>query len=201
MKAFAKITSALLYPLFIPTYSLILLFQGGSFAQTSLEYKLFIIGMILLITTVMPMFCIMFMIKAGLVKDIQLDRRSDRTVPYLFSFFSFAVAILFFWKMNWPSFVIALVAGSMIAEAIVAIINTQWKISAHLCGMGGLSAAILIISLVTSINCLPAFVICILLSGLLATSRLYLQAHDWKQVLAGYLDGFICVYLLGFLAA
>ena len=62
-------------------------------------------------------------------------------------------------------------------------------------GIGGLCGGILACSIVFQIN--PVGVICaaVLLSGLLAFSRLYLKAHTVWQVIAGYCLGFICVFL------
>lgn len=74
--------------------------------------------------------------------------------------------------------------------AIVFGINSFWKISAHLCGIGGLCGAFFGLSWIFSANNLPLMLTLVLLSVLLGWARLECRAHTLPQLAAGFLLGF-----------
>ena len=88
--------------------------------------------------------------------------------------------------------------GGAIAGVINLIINFRWKISAHAAGIAGIVALLtrlLIIGIpVPGLN--TWFMISIALTGFLGTARVWLGRHTVWQVLAGYVVGFGCVFLM-----
>jgi membrane-associated phospholipid phosphatase len=78
------------------------------------------------------------------------------------------------------------------AVILLTIISFFWKISAHMTGLGGLLAVVLILG-----NKFPTFevlypLLCaLLLCGVVASSRLLLQAHRPVEVYAGWMLGFV----------
>ena len=87
--------------------------------------------------------------------------------------------------------------GGAIAGAINLIINFKWKISAHAAGMAGVAAILLRMAheLPDTAN-ITWLVIWLILTGILGASRIWLRRHTLSQVLAGYLNGFLCVWLM-----
>lgn len=63
--------------------------------------------------------------------------------------------------------------------------------------MGGLTAVAFFIAAkhIGVIPMLWPMIICVMLTGLVASARLYLNRHTPLQVVAGTANGFICVYL------
>ena len=84
------------------------------------------------------------------------------------------------------------------ACVINIIVNRWWKISAHAAGMGGLVALMfrIIASHYALYNLNVWLSVMIIVAGMVMTSRVYLKRHTLWQVLAGFANGFICVYLL-----
>lgn len=98
------------------------------------------------------------------------------------------------------------VLGATISLFIAFLINIMSKISLHAVGMGGLVAIVLLTrflysyeNFVVTLPYLGTFqvhmnflvLITVVLAGLVGTSRLYLKAHEVKDIYGGYLVGVI----------
>ena len=82
---------------------------------------------------------------------------------------------------------------------LTAIINLKYKISAHMVGIGGLLGSLIVVSYVLKYNAVPQLSVLVLLAGVIATCRLYLKAHEPKQIYSGFFLGFltqVSVFLL-----
>ncbi len=63
-------------------------------------------------------------------------------------------------------------------------------------GLGALSGSIYALGIRFEANVNTFFIWSILLSGLVAYSRIKLEAHTSMQVYAGFILGFICQYIM-----
>lgn len=96
-----------------------------------------------------------------------------------------------------PLYIIAMMLGVLLATITVSLINLKWKISAHLCAMGSLTAAILVVALRLQINPTILLSWMFIFSGLVAAARMVLDIHTPMQTLAGFSTGFLFVFLFG----
>lgn len=78
----------------------------------------------------------------------------------------------------------------VVAITMMSCINIVWKISAHMCGIGGLCGAFFAVSWLLYANNLPLMIGLILLSGILAWARLECRAHTAAQLAVGFIVGF-----------
>jgi len=186
----AKIISALLYPLWMPTYGMILLYltYGRLHITMHAAYWWITIGGTFVITALIPLSLILIAIRRGTVSDIYITKNEERTTPYIYTSTCYAFWTYFLAKIiNAPLYLTLVGTGALIALVIVANINRKWKISAHLTGWGGLIGGILsyylFYGIMPSIGCI-ALLLSIAL--ILMYARLWLNAHtDW-QVVAGF---------------
>jgi membrane-associated phospholipid phosphatase len=90
-----------------------------------------------------------------------------------------------------PNSIKAMVLGGAITTALAYFINKRNKISLHAIGMGSLLG--FIYSYYLDCESFPLWVlyIIILLGALTASARLYLQLHNLKEILYGYIMSFI----------
>ena len=147
-------------------------------------------------TGLFPAVPVLLLMKRGEVHDIFISNREERTMPYLFSFMAYVFWALFMWRtMQFPTFIVAMGIGSAISIFIILFINLKWKISAHVSGMGGLSGAIFGVCYRLAINPVWLFVIVLTVSALVALSRIELEAHTPSQTLAGFVIGFLAVFV------
>ncbi len=202
MRTFLKIISYVFQPLLMPTFGMILLMQIPLFQlfPNLYLYRLIAITGTFLFTGIFPAIPIFMMMSRGQVKDMFISRREERTIPYLFSFLAYVFWVLFLWRtLQFPMEFVIIGIGVVVALICMVFINLKWKISAHAAGMGGLVGCILTVSYFVSINPLGIIILSLLISGLVAISRIYLKAHTLMQVLGGFCLGVGCVILSAFI--
>jgi membrane-associated phospholipid phosphatase len=197
MQKLGHIISTIFQPLLIPTYGLLLLFQAGLFTYTQFNYKLFTVISIFILTAIIPLTTILILKKVGVVSSVALSESKERTLPYLFAIFSYIAALIFLWRIYMPVYIVAMMAGCVLATALVTIINIKWKISAHLCAMGSLCAAIMVVSFRLGINSTWILAFSFIAAGFVSMARIVLGVHTPLQTIAGFALGFILIASFG----
>lgn len=194
----AKVLSTLLYPLFIPTYGMMLFCYAfsRSFPIPLVWTLIAIIGTFIL-TCILPLTAIWIMIRRGDVTDLQINDAGERTMPYIYALLGFSFwCYLMISILHVPLYIGFVTIGASLAIGIVALINRKWKISAHLSGMGGLIGGLMIYYL--GAGMMPnwgTLSICLCLSLALMYARLRLNAHTPLQVCCGWLLGISCTFI------
>lgn len=195
----AKILSVAFYPLFVPTYGVVLFCYAYDTQVNPLSpvwTAIAIVGTFLL-TCLIPMSAIWIRIKRGMIQDIQIDDPEQRTIPYLYAGLGFGFwAYLMIAILHAPLYIGFIALGAMGAIGLITLINRWWKISAHLTGIGGLLGGLF--SYCLGIGALPTIGTLCLWFGLtlvLMYTRIYLKAHTASQVSAGWILGLTCTFL------
>lgn len=185
-------------PLLMPTFGIIiLLFTHLSDFYTDI-WKWFAVGGTFLFTALLPATPILMMLRKGQIKDLYISKREQRTFPYLFSLMAYTFWTVFLWRvLQMPFFIVAMGIGSILSIIIITLVNTKWKISAHLSGIGGLTGGVFAYCYVMGVNPLWLMILLLIFSALTALSRIELKAHTPAQTLAGFVLGFLMVFLPG----
>jgi len=199
MTHFFRVVSGILHPMLLPFIGTILFFQTGSFSMYTLEYKLYIEGIVLLTTGLLPGVAIWLLKKNGVVSDLDVSVRSERTIPYIIVLISYGMAVVMLIKAQFPWLAVKLFLGAMLAVAIAFFITLKWKISAHAMSFGCIIAAAIIICLYQGLFPLLALSGLFLMAGLQSSSRVYLKAHTLAQVILGFGLGALTVCCTFFL--
>ncbi len=195
--------SGLLHPLFMPTYGIVLFCMAFS-RQIPLPAAYWLVSCIgtFFITALIPLSLMIFRRLRGEISDISISNASERTPIYVYTIICYAFWSYFLYKVIHAPFVSLIGVGATIALAVVLFINTRWKISAHLTGLGGLLGGILAYVYNYTMP-LPIVTISIILGIALALmfARLYLNAHTSLQVVTGFLLGIIMTFTPTYLIA
>ena len=190
----AKVISAVLQPVLIPTFGIVLLLLGDTILSTlPPAYRISIAAAVFITTGIVPTLIVLIGMMTGNVSDGFISQRRERTWPYIVSLLGYTGCCLWMWHVHMPQFYIAPVIGSTISLLLITVINLWWKISAHGAAMGGLAGGIVAWSLLGGHN--PLWLICliILLGGAVGWSRILLKAHTPAQYCCGWLLGFVAV--------
>ena len=191
--------SVALHPLLLPTYILGTLFGispdivGVSALSTAARGSL--LFLLFLNTFVVPALMIYTFYRLGIIRNLYLDARSERQLPYLITLILYALSTyLFGWQFQPISELapqIAVVLGSItLSLVVVALVSLRWKISAHATGMGGFLGALGgVIVRYGDFSLFFPLLIGILLTGIVLSARLRLNAHTPAQVVAGLAVG------------
>lgn len=194
----SHVVSAFFHPLLIPAYGMAMALQCSELHLLPFRTKLVATVIVFVLTGLLPMMIISGMSRLNLIKDISLNDRSDRGLPYAASLTLYVATIFYLYLVNAPWWIVAFMCGGSLALLIVLIINRWWKISAHATALGGM------IALALSIICrfsgdesrIWILVAVLMVSGMVGTARLILRRHTPAQVYAGYANGLICVMLM-----
>ena len=193
----SRTISAVLYPMFIPTYGMLIYFLA---LRSLITYPVPLIWIgvtgTLVFTCLLPLSVILVMIHRGNLTDIYIRNAKQRTMPYIYTTICYG-----FWAyfcsgvMHLPRFIVLTAIGSTVVLLIVLLINRTWKISAHLTALGGLFGAMMSFSLSTGISATTALIGCSVAALLLMFARVYDESHTPLQVVCGYLLGTMATFL------
>ena len=202
MKKFAILLSYVLHPLFAPIIGISILFNSGTYiGLINNRLFLFLYTLVALFTIFLPLLVISILVQLRVLKNLYLEERKERIIPYMLTFIFYAILFIFLKKEqvphNFPIWVYIL--GCSISVLFMLIITYFWKISSHMIGIGGITALILSISFVFRVDLMFYLIICLTLSGLLGSSRLLLNKHNLGQVLTGYFLGFITILSISYI--
>ncbi|WP_139314913.1 PAP2 family protein [Saccharicrinis aurantiacus] len=195
----AKIISTLFHPLLMPTLGLLVIFSLNShITYIPFEYRKYITLVIFVSTFVLPLSIMPLFYQLGVIKSIQMEKPKERIIPLITTSFFFALGYLFLTRFQLPSFIASFYSGTLTAVVCALLITLFWKISIHMVGVGGVVGALLAISLKYGVNTLVMLTFCVFVAGLIGTARLKLNAHNPKQVYAGFALGLFSLLVASF---
>ena len=185
-------------PLLVPTYGFMLAMFLTPLHYLPAATQWATIGVIFFVTAVIPAGAILLMHRLGVVTDVALNERSERTAPYVVSCVCYLAATFYLIKMHAPTWLWLFMLAALLALVINVVVSKWWKISAHMTAMGGLVGLLCRLQADgLGVHDLTLWVMgAVLLTGLVGTARVYRDRHDLWQVLAGTLCGFGSVFLL-----
>lgn len=193
---FHKIISTILHPIVIPTLGVLLYFI---FVSQSIEkpQQLFLLGIVFVVTYIIPLLVLILLKVLGLIKDFQVSTIKERKFPVIF------MILLFFLLGDTIVDIPTLrdlghlfYGTSLSLLCIYLLFSLQLKSSLHLVSMGSAVGFFLVLSNQYSMNLLPVVMVLMLLSGLLASSRLNLKAHTPKELFIGFSLGFVSQFAI-----
>ena len=193
---FHKFISTILHPIVLPTLGVFLYFV---FVSQSFEKRLqlIVLGLVFALTYVVPVLLLLFLRNFGFIKDFQVSTIKERRFPVIFMIF-----LLYFLGntiIQIPTIRnlgILFFGTSLSLTCIYVLFSLKLKSSLHLVSMGNMIGFFLIMTNINSLSMLPIIILLILLSGILASSRLYLKAHTPVELLIGFSLGIICQFIV-----
>lgn len=193
----ANFLSTALSPLLMPTYGVFLALWVSILCLLPYGRRVVILLVCMGITCIMPLIFLSVLRHLKLVKDLHVNVREERTIPYVFTAVCYAVAAYYLYYCHAPQWFVMFMVGASITILVIVLINFKWKISAHMAGIGGIVALIYQIHVqgLSAFELLGVLCLTIVVAGLLGSARLALRRHDAWQVLAGAVVGFLCVSL------
>lgn len=197
LQKLAKGISYLLHPVFIPTYLVLAL---KWIAPLPVFYifmgpKLFLALFLLTVTytAIIPLLFVYLQYRMNFIKDFTLNNRNERPRVYLFTS-GFFLAVAYFLNAKGSVFMPTAVIFTSMAVNVIGlfILNFFDKVSAHVSGISGVFGVfVALFYRYGDARMVPAILTILLLVGIISTSRLFLGAHNLRQVVTGALWGFV----------
>lgn len=191
MKVFSQFISYLLHPLFIPI--------GGTVAYFLITPKYSPVAIqsanilpIFILTVIIPIVTFLILKNIGLVHSIFLETVTERKYPL---YVHISILLLILYKVipnNYVSELYFYFTGLLgAAMACLILLFFKFKVSLHMVGVSGLLMFLINLSIHFEINLIIAISALILLTGSVATARLYLQAHSRIELTIGLFIGLL----------
>lgn len=213
LRFLAHSVSVVFHPLLLLTYMLIILLTVNPylFGVNTINDSKVLVMVIFLSTFLIPAVGVIMMRFLGLISSLDMPDKKERIGPYIIT------GIFYIWMFrnlldhpDVPNAYKVFVLGATIALFTAFIINLFSKISMHAVGMGGLVGMVVITMLLfsyntfllhtgllgtmqVSMNALLMFVL--ILSGVVCSARLLLEAHTLQDIYGGFIVGFSTQFL------
>ncbi|MGC1204579.1 MAG: hypothetical protein WA839_06805 [Flavobacteriaceae bacterium] len=191
MDRFLKSISYIFHPLLMPILGVIFYFsKSPRFIPidiiTAKLVSLFIL------TIVLPILLFFLLKTLGRVKSINLESTNERILPLVLNCL---VIILVLQRIITPTQIIELYyffIGILISTMTCLILAlAKFKASIHMIAIAGVFMFFIALSIHFSININGTLSLMIIIIGAIATSRLHMKAHTYKELIMGFFVGLI----------
>jgi len=191
----ARALSSIFRPQYFPLVGFLALFLFTYLSLLPLSFKALIMIIVLMGTLLLPRLTIRIWRQTNGLKLHHLRLREHRSFPYLVFLLFYAFTLHFLARFHLPFYMGGILVSSLMIQAACLLINIWWKISVHSAGAGGIIGALVAFSFLFNFNPVWWLSLCIIIAGLVGSSRMLLRQHTLWQVLAGTFLGI----LLGFI--
>ncbi|MBQ4126998.1 MAG: hypothetical protein IJD72_03415 [Alistipes sp.] len=191
LKRLSKIFSAVFHPSFVPIYLVaLLLFADSVYDMFPLRIKFYLLWVVALYALVIPFVGRALLKRADKWGGGKIKHLRSKAIPLLLGTCCFLLCAITLMKS--PSLImfrkIALAAA--MSELFCLLTLPLWRASLHMTAMGAATAALVTLNIIGAQNMFWVMMASIIITGMLASARLYLGRNNGIQILAGFIGGF-----------
>lgn len=191
MNLLLKLASYVFHPLWMPLAGALLYFliTPRFFPEPVVQAKLMAIA---IMTLFIPLVFHFLLKTLGMVSSPFLKDVHERRWPLLFYMAIIVVTLRFILNtFDYPELYFYFLAILLSTFTALVLVWTKIKISLHMMGLAGVSMFIVSLSAKYQIDLIYTLSFIIAITGLTATSRLHLKAHNIMEISLGYLIGLL----------
>lgn len=199
MKKILPLFSYVFHPIFIPVYAtLFYLFSNNSYFFTQEKY--FVLLQVLIITVLVPLLFFLLLRATGKIGSMMAPLLSERKIPLLIQ--SFLLIFLVRKSITlerYPELHFFLLGALLSTLIAMMLLFVRKKASLHMMGISALTVFVFGLSLHFQTQNIFAITFLTLMNGFVASSRLVMKAHTFKELIIGLFLGTIPQILLLYL--
>lgn len=196
MRTAAKIISFIFHPLLLATYLVLLLgkFFPAMLMMISYRNVMMVALFVFAFTFIFPALNLWVFRILGMIDSFQMESRRERKTPFVFIAIMYVMLVyLFYVKLPFSGNFIRLMVVVAALVVTAAVLTFFVKVSVHSLAMGGWIGILMPLVRFAPELLLPTAAI-IVISGLVISARLYLNAHTLKEVAIGAVGGVVVGY-------
>jgi hypothetical protein len=183
--------SYLFHPIFIPILGTLIYSYYGDRLYTQEQYYL-LLFQVVIITFLLPLSFFYLLRTFGKVDTIMMANVKERKIPLLMQMIlTYILLQKSITVERFPELFFFFLGGFASTFIVFLLIYIRFKASVHMVAISALNCFVLGLSIHYQINCSYMIAALVVLSGVIATSRLYMHAHTLKELAVGYLCGSI----------
>lgn len=189
----AKAISYLFHPLLMPTFGLFIMFSSGTYLSfLPVEGERLIYLIIFSGTFLVPLCFVPLYFYFKIIRNAEMDTAQQRFLPLIITLTAYCCTFYLMRKIPIP-FINGFILACCISLLLNAFILLRWKISSHLIGLGGLVGLLIALNIRLNADIILTLIMVLLVSGVVAASRLKLAAHSPSEVYGGFFLGMLVV--------
>ena len=206
MKNFARVVSLLFHPMLLTSYAVLLMFVLPTYLSLyPYNYKKAVILIIFTATFISPLLIMLILLNLQKIKSLHLTDRKERIFPFFTVFVLYVSAWLI--TLNFPGGAPVYISNFILSSSIILLITAgitfKYKISIHMTALGGFIgffyiwftkiniSDVLFIIFEFHFLTIHFFALLFIVSGLTASARLIIKAHNSIQIITGFAVGLI----------
>ena len=189
---FAKFLSYLFHPLFAPVLSVFILFNFPTYLNYKFPPSYFnaVYGALTINLVLAPLGISLYFKKRGIIKSLEMETAKERVLPYLISSVFYIFTFFLLQKIQFPALYLAVFKGATVVVILLLLFAlANQKISAHLAGLGGIVGMIALSGYLLQVDVFALLMTAVIISGMVASSRLMLKAHTFLELAVGFCLG------------
>ncbi len=190
------VVSAVLHPLFVPFYVVLLLVAGPTqLAAFPPSVRFYLLWVTALYTAVVPLLAVGLLRSTGRVSSFTIDARRERILPLAIGIVCYLLCAATVARVPPAMIVRKFMLAGACCELFCLAVTLRWKISLHLAAQGAVAAMLVLLTVGNAGQLTGALAAAVLAAGALASARLWLGCHTLPQIAAGYAGGFVVALL------
>ena len=193
----ARALSFLFHPLLIPTYILLTLLNFDRLYTVLLPWQmnLLIVGTVMVTTLLFPLLIIFIMYRIKMISSLYMPQREDRIFPLITIAIFYYLTFYLLKQLYLPYCFQLFLLGASVIALICLITTFFFRISLHITALGATSGLFLGMTVISGGAGLFLLVISVIISGIVGSARLKLNAHQPSEIYSGWLLGAIVMSL------
>ena len=189
MRKILPVFSYVFHPIFIPLF--------GTIFYATLDNQYFTLGQYLMlflqiiIITFLLLISFFYLLRTfGKLETVMLSDIAQRKIPLLLQIMLFTVLITKSITLErFPNLYFFFLGGLISTFIAFLLLYLKIKTSIHMIGISALTVFIIGLSIHNEVNTINTITFFVLLNGLVASSRLVMEAHNDKELGIGFLCG------------
>jgi len=197
MRTLSLIISSIFHPTFIPLIGFLLLYSFSGYA-VYLPENIFWFSILVIVqfTILIPVGAVYYLYWRKKISSINLSVKEDRPLPLIINLISYSVVFLIFRYLNYPHIIISFFSAVVLASVFSMLISFSYKISLHMVAWGTLAGTIIAFSLKIGLELHFLISIILLLTGIIASARLWLNHHNIQQISYAWSGSIVMAFLI-----
>ncbi|MFI2742087.1 hypothetical protein ACG2LH_05060 [Zhouia sp. PK063] len=198
MKVFCKAISFITHPVFTPFLGVLFYFYVTPeyIPEGAQTHVLISVG---IITIIIPLIFFILLKYMKWISSIHLPTTKERKIPLFINILLIYIIITKVFITTFSNELHYYFLGILFALWLCFIlVYIKIKASMHSMGMIGLTCFICLLSIHYERNFIPIIITCFICIGAMITSRLYLKAHNVKEIIVGLIIGALPQLILAY---
>ena len=192
-KKTAHFISTFFHPSFLTLICVVIIFSIKQylFLSINLRSELLMALLISICTIIIPYLLLIIFRNKGYITDFNLSAKKERIYPFISAGILNILVFALFSKVPLPWIFQNLFLTNAVIPFLLLGLNFKTKISIHTTGFGALLGFLIGVSFRAQINLLILLLIATIISGIVGTARLIIEAHKPIEIYLGYIVGLI----------